>query len=110
MNGRVRSLAAAAAAAAIGLAVLTLRRIAAHPGFTSGAQVKVSHSAVAMTQLCTGVALGSNWMLRKLFALAASGLPLASLPPARPSARAPAIPTAAAEPQPEFARHRSSAT
>ena len=95
---------------AIGLAVLTLRKIAAHPAFTSGAQVKVSHSAVALTQLCTGGALGSNWMLRRLFALAASGLPLANLPPARPAARAPAIPTPTSDAQPEFARHRSSAT
>ena len=31
---------------AIGLAVLTLRKIADDPGFTSGAQVKVSHAAV----------------------------------------------------------------
>ena len=88
---------------AIGLAVLTLKKIAAHPRFTSGAQVKVSHSAVAMTQICTGFALGNDWMLRRLFALAASGLPLASLP-ARPSARTPAIPTPTADARPEFAR------
>ncbi|MGH8335362.1 MAG: phytoene/squalene synthase family protein, partial [Gammaproteobacteria bacterium] len=49
---------------AIGLAVLTLAKIDRNPRFTAGAQVKVSHSAVAMTRLSTQVAGGSNWMLR----------------------------------------------
>ena len=65
---------------AIGLAVLTLQKIRQTPGFTRGAQVKVSHSAVAMTRLFTGIALRSDWMLRALFNRAASGLPLASAP------------------------------
>jgi len=65
---------------ATGLAVLTLQKIRHTPGFTSGAQVKVSHSAVAMTRLFTGIALRSDWMLRALFDRAASGLPLASSP------------------------------
>ncbi|HXA93484.1 MAG TPA: phytoene/squalene synthase family protein [Steroidobacteraceae bacterium] len=89
---------------AIGLAVLTLRRIAANPRFTSGSEVKVSRQAVAMTQLFTGCALGSNWMLRKLFARAASGLPLASLPPIRVATREPAIPAPATDARPDFAR------
>ena len=38
---------------AIGLAVLTLRKIERNPRFTAGAQVKVSRSAVAMTRLFT---------------------------------------------------------
>ncbi|MGH8140306.1 MAG: phytoene/squalene synthase family protein [Steroidobacteraceae bacterium] len=63
---------------AIGLAVLTLRKIAGTPGFASGAQVKVSHSAVAMTRILTNIAVRNDWMLRRLFALAARGLPLAS--------------------------------
>jgi farnesyl-diphosphate farnesyltransferase len=63
---------------AIGLAVLTLRRIHRTPGFTSGAQVKVSHSAVAMTRILTTVAVSNDWMLKRLFERAASGLPLAS--------------------------------
>ena len=62
---------------AIGLAVLTLRRIAATPGFTSGAQVKVSHAAVGLTQFSTNVAVRSNWLLWRLFNWAATGLPLA---------------------------------
>ena len=49
---------------AIGLAVLTLRKIGHTPGFTSGAQVKVSHSAVAMTRLFTGIAVRNDWMLQ----------------------------------------------
>jgi farnesyl-diphosphate farnesyltransferase len=62
---------------AIGLAVLTLRKIHRNPQFTNGAQVKVSRSAVAMTRLLTNVALRSDWLLRRLFEQAARGLPLA---------------------------------
>jgi farnesyl-diphosphate farnesyltransferase len=62
---------------AIGLAVLTLRKIERHPRFTAGAQVKVTRSAVAMTRLFTDFAGRSDWMLRLLFAQAARGLPLA---------------------------------
>jgi farnesyl-diphosphate farnesyltransferase len=62
---------------AIGLAVLTLRKIHRNPQFTNGAQVKVSRSAVAMTRLLTNVALRSDWLLRQLFEQAARGLPLA---------------------------------
>jgi farnesyl-diphosphate farnesyltransferase len=87
---------------AIGLAVLTLQRIRQTPGFTRGAEVKVSHSAVAMTRLFTGIALRSDWMLRALFDRAASGLPLASAPVvARAPQRVRRI--AEAEPLAEFA-------
>ena len=72
---------------AIGLAVLTLRRIASTPGFTGGAQVKVSHAAVGLTQLSTNVAVRSNWLLWRLFNLAAKGLPLAAPTVARRSPR-----------------------
>jgi farnesyl-diphosphate farnesyltransferase len=64
---------------AIGLAVLTLRKIEHNPRFTAGAQVKVTRSAVAMTRILTNVAGRSDWMLRRLFAQAARGLPLARL-------------------------------
>ncbi len=64
---------------AIGLAVLTLRKIEHNPRFTAGAQVKVTRSAVAMTRILTDVAGRSDWMLRCLFAQAARGLPLACL-------------------------------
>jgi farnesyl-diphosphate farnesyltransferase len=68
---------------AIGLAVLTLRKIAHHPGFTAGKQVKVSRTTVSMTMLMTNTFIGTDWMLRRLFAMAARGLPLARLPEAR---------------------------
>lgn len=61
---------------AIGLAVLTLRKIHAHPNFTSGQQVKISRRRVKATVFTTNLALGSDRALRLLFALAASGLPL----------------------------------
>ncbi len=64
---------------AIGLAVLTLRRIEHNPRFTAGAEVKVSRNAVAMTRVLTNFAGRSDWMLRWLFARAARGLPLSPL-------------------------------
>lgn len=63
---------------AIGLAVLTLRKIQENPGFTSGAQVKVSRRAVMATRILTQVAVRNDWLLRRLFATAAAGLPLAA--------------------------------
>jgi farnesyl-diphosphate farnesyltransferase len=61
---------------AIGLAVLTLQKINRNPGFTAGVQVKVSRKAVAMTRISTDIALRNDWLLRRLFAFAARGLPL----------------------------------
>ena len=72
---------------AIGLAVLTLRRIAATPAFTSGTQVKVSHAAVGFTQFSTNVGVRSDWLLRRLFDWAAVGVPLAAPGVARRSPR-----------------------
>jgi farnesyl-diphosphate farnesyltransferase len=74
---------------AIGLAILTLRKIESNPRFTAGAQVKVTRSAVAMTRLLTGVSGRSNWMLRRLFNQAARGVPLARLPNPRQQRPAP---------------------
>jgi farnesyl-diphosphate farnesyltransferase len=76
---------------AIGLAVLTLRKIERNPRFTAGPQVKVTHSAVAMTRILTAVAGRSDWMLRRLFAQAARGLPLAHLTDLRRPSPAPII-------------------
>jgi farnesyl-diphosphate farnesyltransferase len=64
---------------AIGLAVLTLKRIAANPGFTRGTQVKVSRRTVAVTLALSNAATRHNDMLRFLFNRAAAGLPLAPL-------------------------------
>jgi farnesyl-diphosphate farnesyltransferase len=77
---------------AIGLAVLTLRKIEHNPRFTAGAQVKITRSAVAMTRLLTNVAGRSDWMLRRLFAQAARGLPLARLSDLRRPRPAPMSP------------------
>jgi farnesyl-diphosphate farnesyltransferase len=62
----------------IGLAVLTLRSIAERPQFTSGAEVKVSHAAVALTRLTTSLAVRSDRALMRLFGWAAGDLPLAA--------------------------------
>ncbi len=66
---------------AIGLAVLTLKRIAANPGFTQGSQVKVSRRTVAVTLALSNAATRRNGLLRFLFNRAAAGLPLAALAP-----------------------------
>jgi farnesyl-diphosphate farnesyltransferase len=64
---------------AVGLAVLTLQKINRNPEFTAGVQVKVSRRAVALTRISTDFALRNDWLLRRLFARAARGLPLAEL-------------------------------
>jgi farnesyl-diphosphate farnesyltransferase len=66
---------------AIGLAVLTLKRIAANPGFSRGVQVKVSRRTVAVTLALSNAATRHNGLLRFLFNRAAAGLPLARLEP-----------------------------
>lgn len=68
---------------AVGLAVLTLQKIHKNPGFTAGSQVKISRSAVTMTRVLTDLSIGKDWLLRRLFAQAARGLPLAALPDLR---------------------------
>jgi farnesyl-diphosphate farnesyltransferase len=62
---------------AIGLAVLTLQKINQNPAFTAGSQVKVSRKAVAMIRLFCDAAGRSDWLLGRLFAFAARGLPIA---------------------------------
>ena len=63
---------------AIGLAVLTLRKIHRNPTFLSGNEVKVSRRTVKATVFATNLTLMSNRALRLIFARAAVGLPLAS--------------------------------
>ncbi|MGO9512586.1 MAG: phytoene/squalene synthase family protein [Steroidobacteraceae bacterium] len=97
---------------AVGLAVLTLQKIVKNPGFTAGSQVKVSRSAVAMTRFLTELSVRNDWLLRRLFAGAARGLPLARLAevhrpqPAFRDCEVPAGDFAAAH-EPERARRRS---
>jgi len=52
---------------ALGMAVLTLRRIHESPGFRSGTQVKISRRSVALTMRVTQLAVRRDWMLRMLF-------------------------------------------
>jgi farnesyl-diphosphate farnesyltransferase len=92
---------------AIGLAVLTLRKIEQNPRFTAGAQVKVPRSAVAMTRILTQVAGRSDWMLRRLFAQAARGLPLARLADLRRPRPVPVSLPEQSVREPEYASRRS---
>jgi len=61
---------------AIGLAILTLRKISARPTFTSAQQVKISRRSVRATIILTNLALRSDRALGLLFDLAAAGLPV----------------------------------
>jgi farnesyl-diphosphate farnesyltransferase len=91
---------------AIGLAVLTLRKIDQNPRFTAGVQVKVPRSAVAMTRILTAVAGRSDWMLRRLFGLAAHGLPVARLAELRRTRPAPvSVPEPVREADPGMRRY-----
>jgi farnesyl-diphosphate farnesyltransferase len=77
---------------ALGLAALTLRKIQTTPGFTAGAQVKVSRSAVMMTRTLTSLSVRNDRVLQQLFERAARGLPLAdgSVPMKPAAVRSPA--------------------
>lgn len=68
---------------AIGLAVLTLRKIHANPTFSDGNDVKVSRRTVKATIMATNMTLMSNRALRMIFDRAADGLPLAAPEPFR---------------------------
>jgi farnesyl-diphosphate farnesyltransferase len=95
---------------AIGLAILTLRKVAHNPGFTAGAQVKVKRSAVKTTVVMTNLFVSNDWMLRRLFALAARGVPLtriAELRRPKPTLVKSGDPEWNAEREPEQAMRRS---
>ncbi len=62
---------------AIGMAVLTLRRIYNSPGYDNGNDVKISRRAVRATVVTCNIAQYSNQSVALLFALASRGLPLA---------------------------------
>jgi len=63
---------------ALGMAVLTLRKISANRTFTSGNEVKISRRAVKATILATQLTMGSDAMPRWLFNVTALGLPRAA--------------------------------
>ncbi len=60
---------------AIGMAVLTLRKITRHLDFRSGQQVKISRKAVKGTVLITSLAVSNDFVLRRIFELYTRGLP-----------------------------------
>jgi len=67
----------------IGMALLTLRKIVATPGYQSANEVKISRRAVVMVMFLTRIGIRSNGWLRFLFRLAASRLPQIDMAPAR---------------------------
>jgi farnesyl-diphosphate farnesyltransferase len=62
---------------AIGMAILTLRKINANPGFQNAGQVKISRRTVKLTIALCNMAQSSDRALTMLFDLASRGLPLA---------------------------------
>ena len=60
---------------AIGMAVLSLRKLEENPQFTGGAQVKISRKAVGWTTLLTRIGARSDGWLIELFNRAAAPLP-----------------------------------
>ena len=73
---------------ALGMAVLTLRRIHAAPAFRSGDEVKISRRSVRAVAAVTSGLVRSNSALSLLFKALARGLPRAVAPP--PASRRPA--------------------
>lgn len=62
---------------ALGMAVLTLRKIARHPDFRASAEVKITRRAVKATILTSRLLRSSNTGLKAAFAAAGMGLPAA---------------------------------
>jgi farnesyl-diphosphate farnesyltransferase len=60
---------------AIGMALLTLRRINRNRTFTSSAQVKISRRSVKLVIVASRLTVRSDALLKALFTLAAYGLP-----------------------------------
>ena len=60
---------------ALGMAVLTLRRISARPAFGSGREVKISRRSVRAVSTVGSWAARSNWALGVLFNALVRGLP-----------------------------------
>jgi farnesyl-diphosphate farnesyltransferase len=64
---------------AIGLALLTLRKINNHLYYTDGSQVKISRLSVKATIMATRLTVQNDRFLKLLFSIAARGLPPASV-------------------------------
>ena len=65
---------------ALGMAILTLRKIAAHPGFSASGEVKISRRAVKATIVTTRLLRGSDSGLALAFRLAGRGVPKITQP------------------------------
>lgn len=70
---------------ALGMAILTLRKIHQHLDFRSGQQVKISRRAVKGTILVTNLAVSNDFILRRIFELYTRGLPGPSSPAGMPA-------------------------
>jgi farnesyl-diphosphate farnesyltransferase len=70
---------------ALGMAVLTLRKIHRRPDFSSGEEVKISRRSVKATVAVSRFAAGHDLALRALFRLASTGLPSVPADPFMPS-------------------------
>ncbi len=70
---------------AIGMAVLTLRKLEQRRDFDNGRQVKISRRSVKLTILLTRWSRSSDRLLQLLFNTAASALPHPQMPPDNPS-------------------------
>ena len=60
---------------ALGMAVLTLRKIHANAGYSAGGQVKISRPSVRATVLVSNAAVGNDVVLRALFGYLTRALP-----------------------------------
>lgn len=78
---------------AIGMALLTLRKVRRNRSFSDGAQVKISRRSVKLVIAASRLSVRSDALLKALFPLAGVGLPIASRgnkqTPEIPMARAP---------------------
>lgn len=71
---------------ALGMAVLTLRKLNAAPNYTHGNEVKITRRAVRGTILATNLTVGRDRVLRLLFSAATRGLPMVAVTPITPPA------------------------
>ncbi|MDA8365202.1 MAG: phytoene/squalene synthase family protein [Gammaproteobacteria bacterium] len=69
---------------AIGMAVLTLRKLHRHPDFSAGRQVKITRRSVAATIMVSRFAARRDRLLRQLFLALGTGLPRKSHRTAQP--------------------------
>lgn len=60
---------------ALGMAILTLKKVHQNTGFNDGREVKISRKDVKNTVLLSRLNVRSNFMLRRLFHLAGRGVP-----------------------------------